>query len=318
MSKYNASVVRSILKRQSEPCNNRLCRPFGGLLKAGVLFLAAGMPLWWQTASAADEEPAMLRQLVERLSMTGERRMMRGVCDQGPIEVRNGVLSCAVCPSYTSSAGDKTGFTISEAIPGSFVAEREQEVLLNMEGCEPQSDLAGGMVLLRNTSSGWSRLQYQKGYRLRDCLKFRTVDKTHALLCNQSTFAQGSEIGEILWVSVTANDLQVKPLLRWYDNLNSNPRQLVTVFPARFQRSDFNQDGRSDVRILFRLREETIPEKYPGAVDAIDAGYEPAKPRLLGLIYLFDGKSLSLHKASQKDFDEIRTLLEKYVPAGKP
>lgn len=174
------------------------------------------------------------------------------------------------------------------------------------------------MVLLRQTGTVWSRLHYQKGYRLRDCLKFRTTDDMHALLCNQSTFAQGSEIGEILWVGLTADKFEAKPLLRWYDNVNSNPRHLVTIFPQRFQRSDFNQDGRSDVRILFRLRDETIPDKYMGAIDAIDAGYRLAKPRSLGLVYLFDGKSLSLHKESRQALDEINALLEKHLPADAP
>lgn len=297
---------------------SRVCHCLARMRVAGVLLLLVGMPLGWQTVSAADEEPSVLRRLVERVSMTGERLMIRSVCDQGPIEVQNGVPRCAVCPSYTSSAGDRTGFAIVEAIPGTFVAEREQEVLLNMEGCEPQSERGGGMVLLRRSASGWSRLQYQKGYRLRDCLKFRTSDETYALLCNQSSFVQGSEIGQILWVTVTAEGLQARPLLRWYDNINSNPRQLVTVFPARFQRSDFNQDGRSDVRILFRLREQSIPDKYAGAIDAIDAGYGLAEPRMLGLIYLFDGKSLALHKESRQALGEISTLLEKYLPADAP
>ena len=305
-------------KRQSARRSNRVCHSLARMRTVGVLFLLAGMPLGWQTVSAADEEPSVFQRLVERVSMTTERLMMRGVCDQGPIEMRNGVARCAVCPSYTSSAGDRTGFAIAEVFSGTFAAEHEQEALLNMEGCEPQSELGGGMVLLRRTGSGWSRLQYQKGYRLRDCLKFRTTDETSALLCNQSTFAQGSEIGQILWVTVTADAFQARPLLRWYDNVDSNPRQLVTVFPARFQRSDFNQDGRSDVRILFRLREQDIPEKYAGAIDAIDAGYGLAEPRVLGLIYLFDGTSLSLHKDSRQAFAEINTLLEKYLPADAP
>jgi hypothetical protein len=153
---------------------------------------------------------------------------------------------------------------------------------------------------------------------LRDCLKFRTTDETYALLCTQSTFAQGSEIGQVLWVKVAADGFEARSLLRWYDNVNSNPRRLVTVFPGRFQRADFNQDGRSDVRILFRVREQDIPEKFAGALDAIDAGYALAEPRLLGLIYVFDGKSLALHKDSRQALGEVNTLLDKYLPADAP
>lgn len=267
---------------------------------------------------AAGEVPSELRHRVERVPMTGERQMMRGVCDQGPVKVRDGVTRCAVCPSYTSYAGDKTGFEIAEVIPGSFTSGREQEVLLNMEGCEPKAELEGGMVLLQRTGSGWSRLQYQQGYRLRDCLKYPMVDERHALFCNQSTFSENGEIGQILWVIFTADEIQAMPLLRWYDNVTSNPRRLVTVFPASFRRYDFNEDGRNDVHILFRIREETIPENYAGAIDAIDAGYELDAPRLLGLVYIFNGKSVSLAEDSSETLVEFNKLLDKYIPVDAP
>lgn len=285
---------------------------------AKVLLLVAVMPIGLQTVLAAGKDSSVLRRLIERFPTTGERQMMRGVCDQGSIKVDDGVSRCAVCPSYTSYAGDKTGFAIDEIIPGTFAAVHEQEVLLNMKGCEPQSELGGGMVLLRRTDAGWSRLHYQKGYRLRDCMKFPMADERHSLFCNQSTVTRGGEIGQILWVSVTADEFQARLLLPWYDNVTSNPRQLVTVFPARFQRSDFNQDGRNDLHILFRIRKETIPEKYNGAIEAIDAGYELDPPRLLGLVYLFDGKSLLLDEGSSEAFAEINLLLEKYMPANVP
>ena len=244
--------------------------------------------------------------------------MMREVCDQGPIKVRDGVTHCVVCPSYTSSAGDKTGFKIVELITGTFTSGREQEMLLNMKGCESRSDLEGGMVLLRRSDSGWSRLHYQKGYRMKDCLKFPMLDERHALLCTQSTLGKSGEIGQILWARVTTDGIQTEPLLRWYDNVASNPRQLVTVFPVRFGRYDFNKDGRNDVHILFRIREETIPDNYAGAIDAIDSGYELDAPRLLGLVYIFDGKSLTLDEDSRETIDELNTLLDKYMPASTP
>ena len=284
----------------------------------GYFLLLAILTFCWQTVSVAGEEPSKLRRLVERVPMTGERLMMREVCDNGPIKRHDGVTRCAVCPSYTSSAGDKTGFTIVEVIPGSFTSGREQEVLLNMEGCESGKELGGGIVLLKRTGSGWSRLQYQKGYRLRDCLKFPMADERHALFCSQSAFDRHGETGQILWVRVTVDEIQAIPLLRWYDNLTSNPRRLVTVFPARFMRYDFNQDGHNDVHILFRVREESIPENYTGAIDAIDAGYELAEPRLLGIVYHFDGKSFSLNEDSSETLDEINALVTKYLPTDAP
>lgn len=285
---------------------------------AGLFLLVAGVSLCWQTASAADEQPSVLRRLVELVPVTGERQMMRGVCDQGAIKMRDGVIRCTECPAYTSSAGDKTGFAMVGVIQGSFSAGGAQEVLINMKGCESGADLGGGMVLLRYSGSNWSRVQYQKGYRLRDCLKFPMADERQALFCNQSSLGENGETGQILWVTVTSDTLQARPLVRWYDNVTSNPRRLVTVFPARFQRSDFNQDGYEDVHILLRIREEMIPDKYAGAIDAIDAGYELLEPRLLGLVYLFNGKSFALGEDSREALDEINMVLDKYLAAAAP
>ena len=67
-----------------------------------------------------------------------------------------------------------------------------------------------------------------------------------------------------------------------------------------------------------RLREEVIPDKYAGAFDAIDAGYELLAPRLLGLVYLFGGKSFSLDEDSREALDEINMLLDKYLPVVAP
>ena len=285
---------------------------------AGILLLLAGLSCCWQTASAAGEESSRLKRFVERVPMAGERLMMKGVCDQGQIKVRDGVTRCAVCPSYTSSAGDRTGFEITEIIPGAFASGHAQEVLLNMAGCESAADYGGGMILLRRTGTGWSRIQYRKGYRLRDCLKFPLKDERHALFCNQSMLDEDGETGRILWVRATADEFLATPLVRWFDNLNSNPRRLVTVFPTRFGRYDFNKDGRNDVHVLFRVRDETIPENFAGALDAIDAGYELETPRVLGLVYIFDGESLVPDEESRETLVELNALLDKYLRAPAP
>lgn len=318
MLMHRSSEAWGILKYRPWLKASCTLNPSRWMRAAGFLLLVAGIPLWWQTALAAGEEPSVLRRLIELVPVTGERQMMRGVCDRGPIKVRDGVTRCAECPSYTSHAGDKTGFAMAGMIQGSFTAAGAQEVLLNMKGCESGADREGGMVLLRHSGSSWSRLQYQKGYRLRDCLKFPMADERQALFCNQSSLRENGETGQILWTTVTTDTLQARPLVRWYDNVTSNPRRLVMVFPARFQRSDFNNDGYDDVHMLFRIRDELIPDKYAGAFDAIDAGYELLAPRLLGLVYLFDGKSFSLDEDSREALDEINMLLDKYLPMVAP
>ncbi|WP_455234588.1 hypothetical protein [Thiogranum longum] len=279
--------------------------------------LAASLSLWSLHSRAQEEAPA-LQRLVENIARPTQLIMLQAVCDQGKARIRDGVAYCEICPSYTSQAGDKSGFSISGITLGSFTKEREQEAWLNMQGCESEAGQGGGMVLLQQTASGWSRLNYQKNYRLRECLKFRTKNGTQSLLCNQSVITPSDERGEILWVNMSGKEFKAETLLRWYDNLKGNPRQLVSVFPYRFFRSDFNQDGRSDVRIMFRIREEAIPEKYAGAIDALGAGYKSASPKTLGLIYLFDGSALELDRSSLEASREIDQILARYLPKKAP
>lgn len=296
-------------------CIQGSIRLAGSVQSIAILLLLVCVSFWLPKLSIAGEETPLLRHLVKRVPVMGERQMLRSVCDQGSIKMYDRVSYCSVCPSYTSRSGDKEKFAIVDSVLGSFTSGHEEEVLLNMKGCESEANLGGGMVLLRHAGSGWSRLHYQKGSRLRDCLEYPMEDDKYTLICNQSVLRTEGEIGHILWVNASADGLQVKPLLRWYDNVTSNPRRLVSVFPSRFQRTDFNQDGYKDVHIMFRIREETIPQRYTGAINAIDAGYELDVPRILGMVYLFDGKSFALDENSIETLAEINALLSNYLPA---
>ena len=117
---------------------------------------------------------------------------------------------------------------------------------------------------------------------------------------------------------MTENKFSRTPLLRWYDNTATNPRELVSIFPYRFLRSDFNQDGRSDVRISFRIREQFIPEKYSGALHAINSGYKIDPPESLSLTYLFNGEALKLQKDSQENSARINQIVNKHLPTTDP
>lgn len=287
------------------------------LMLCGLASLVGIGPAW-SAASQGAGEPFLLRNLIDRLSSASETIMLRAVCDQGDIRIQNGTARCAVCPTYTTDAGATSGFEIVEATLGTFTEARKNEALLNMQGCESQSERGGGMVLLRETGSGWQRLQYRRGYRLRDCLKFRAATSIYPVLCNQSSYTQGTEIGELVWVSMEGNEFDTSTLMHWFDNMGSNPRQLVTVFPYRLLRSDFNQDGRSDLRILVRVRQADIPGNFAGALDALERGYRLPEPKVLTLTYLFDGLSLKLHKESRNAFEEITALLQKHIAAETP
>jgi hypothetical protein len=280
-----------------------------------ILILQAGCATWAQAANGME---APLRSVIEKFSNTKHLIMLRGVCDGGDIRASGKELGCSRCPDYTSSAGEKTGFLVTDILQGSFVRKHEQNALLNMEGCEPQSDLAGGMVLLTYTSNGWKRVSYLKGYRFEDCMKFPSSDGFRYLLCSQSSQAQGTSFGTLYWVSLENGDFSATPLLRWLDNVNSNPQHLLSIFPDRFFRSDFNQDGRGDIRIDVKIRNQEIPARYEGVIDAIESGFELADPEVIQIMYLFDGKSLVIGKEGKPGLERINGLVDGYESPPSP
>jgi hypothetical protein len=182
-----------------------------------------------------------------------------------------------------------------------------------MSGCESHAGASGGIVLARQQKKGWARVWYQPGHRLADCIGFRTKRNVQALLCNRSDTTQGVETGELVWVSLDEHGIKIESLLPWYDNIQSNPRDLVVIYPYRMFRSDFNQDGRADVRVMFNILEHCIPQKYSGALDAIDRNYQLPEPEKLGIIYLFDGSNLALHPTSESAADKVHTLWRKHT-----
>ena len=69
--------------------------------------------------------------------------------------------------------------------------------------------------------------------------------------------------------------------------------------------------GQNDLPVLVRGRDELIPDRYDGAIDAIDSGYELDRPMLYGLVYLFDGKQFTLDEGSKETLDETNALLDR-------
>lgn len=286
--------------------------------KLTATFFLISTVVLYSPFSNAEQKTSAFQNIISKVSRSGSLLMLQAVCDAGKTEFRDGIARCTACPSFTSAPAEKAGFKLANIVLGSFTQAREPEALLYMQGCEPDATVDGGIVLLQQTTKGWSRLQYQKGLGFTECLKFRTLDDVSNLLCNHSTLMDGNQAGKIFWIDMTENTFSRKLLLRWYENTSSNPRELVSVFPYRFLRSDFNQDGRSDVRISFRVREQFIPEKYSGALHAINSGYKIDPPESLSLTYLFNGEALKLQKDSQENSASINQIVNKHLPTTAP
>lgn len=280
---------------------------FAALLGSCCLLLA-GHPL--QAAESSGFTP----MVINRVSPSRQLTMLKAVCNEGSLGMENGVPVCRVCPAFTSQAGEEnSSLQINNVIEGAFTRPNAVEVLLDLEGCEPHSNMYGGAAVLEREAKGWKRSLYQPGFRAGECITFRTTDRSQALACNIVDMAQGIQIGEVNWVSLVDGKYQASNLLRWFDNIQSNPRRLVSVFPYSFMKSDFNQDARVDLRILVRLRDVQVPAKYPGAIEAIAAGHRFADPETVRLTYLFDGKRLDLSPDSIAGKARIDKLLEQHL-----
>ncbi len=250
---------------------------------------------------------------MDQVSITRQLAMLRAICDQGDVGIVDAVASCKVCPSYTSDAdASVTGLQISNVIEGNFTRSNVAEVLVDVDGCEPHSRMGGGAVILERVGKGWRRVFYQAGFRATHCIPFRTREQVQALACNIVDFSHGVQLGALNWIELKDGVYRATTLLTWLDNIQSNPRHLLSVFPYNFMKADFNGDGRVDLRVKFRLRDDRTPEQYAGMIDAIDAGYELPEPRTLQLIYLFDGMRLALAADSAAAKQSIDALLKSY------
>lgn len=250
---------------------------------------------------------------IDQVSITRQLAMLRAICDQGDVGIVDGVASCSQCPSYTSDADAAvSGLQISNVIEGNFTRSNAPEALVDVDGCEPSSNLGGGAVILERVGKGWRRVFYRAGFRPSHCIPFRTRDQVQALACNIVDFSHGVQLGELDWVELKDGEYRKTVLLTWLDNIQTNPRHLLSVFPYNFMKADFNSDGRVDLRVKFRLRDHMTPQQYAGMIDAIDAGHQLPEPETLQLIYLFDGSRLALQAESAPARQAIDALLKTY------
>ena len=277
-----------------------------------LLFLtgiASPATLFASDKAMTAQQEAPFDRIINRFSSARETIMMGAICDAGTLIAKKGKVSCLRCPSYTDQTGKSEHLTLEDIVTGTFAKPGSSEAILGLSGCGLGPEAAGGIALIRHGKEGWTRVWYQPGHRLSDCIKFRTIDNLQSLLCNRSVITQGVELGELVWVILNEFGLKIKPLLSWHDNIQSNPRDLVVIYPSRLFRSDFNQDGLIDVQVTFRILEHRIPPQYTGALDAINSNYRLPEAEKLRIIYLFDGQKLEVLPKSKPDVDRLKKLL---------
>jgi hypothetical protein len=258
--------------------------------------------------AAAAEKSGFAPVLMEKASVARQLDMLRAICEPDQVSLRDGVPTCAACPSYTSGAA--RGVQISNVISGNFTRPGVTQTLVDITGCEPGSGSGGGSVLLEHSAGGWKRLLYRAGLRSNECVRFRNIKQTLSLACNQHSVEDGIQHGKLMWLTLHAGKPVQHELLAWCDNSRGNPKRLLSVFPHRFMKSDFNADGRVDLQVSLRIRDETVPAQYSGLSDAVAGGYRLKEPQPLRLVFLFDGTSLVLSPDSEAGKARVDALLE--------
>lgn len=263
----------------------------------------------------AAEKSGLAPVVIEKVSVTRQLELLGAICEPGQVKLSNGLPVCRSCPSYTSGVG--TELRIVNTISGNFTHSGKNELLVDLNGCETNLASDGGSVLLQSGESGWSRTLYLPGFRSNECIRFRNMRLTLSLACSMSSLENGIQSGKLTWLNLFGGKPTHQTLLEWYDNSRSNPRLLRSVFPHRFVKADFNSDGRVDLQVNLRLREEEIPETYPGFVEAIESGYRIKKAEPLRIIYLFDGNTLIPAPTSEAAIKRIDGMIRR-ARAGDP
>ena len=93
----------------------------------------------------------------------------------GADNISGDAVGCQVCPAGTSRAGEETYNLITELHRGSFSAADQDELLADVQGCEPRVNGITGMYLLRTTSTNnsseqdYSVVSYYTGAQGRTC-----------------------------------------------------------------------------------------------------------------------------------------------------
>lgn len=273
------------------------------IVSIGFISLCSVLP-----EARAAESSSFAPIWIEKASVARQLELLQSICEPGQVIVRDGIPTCDSCPPYTT--GGPAGLRITNTIKGNFTHHDTGELLVDASGCEPATTYGGGSILLEEGKNGWSRTLYLPGFRSNECVRFRTIRKTISLACNMSSVDQGIQRGKFKWLSLRDAKPIQHDLFEWYDNSQSNSRRLVSIFPHRFMKSDFNSDGRVDLRVTVRVRDETIPTKYPNFVGAMSAGHRFRKATSLQLMYLYDGSTLLLAPDSEATSEEINILLE--------
>lgn len=91
---------------------------------------------------------------------------------------------CDVCPAGASSRSGQ--WDLNAAIPGHFVSQESEDVLLSGSGCEDHADGYGGSFLFTRSGGEWHLLNYAPARIANDCKKLNGSDGRDLLICEAS------------------------------------------------------------------------------------------------------------------------------------
>ncbi|MEM7735255.1 MAG: hypothetical protein AAF267_05635 [Deinococcota bacterium] len=116
---------------------------------------------------------------------------LEAIC--GADNISGDATGCQVCPASTDRAGEETYNLITDVYQGSFSTANQDELLVDVQGCEPRVNGITGMYLLRNTApvQDYDVANYYTGAQGRTCDAYTYPDGIDRLLCQGGAVFQG-------------------------------------------------------------------------------------------------------------------------------
>lgn len=244
------------------------------------------------------------------------RPVMEAVCEahSNLVDVSVGETSraaCVGCPAYTGLPKDER-LKIGSVYQGHFSSATAEEMILELENCEPEARGGGGTVLLRKNEKGWDRIAYHAGKRPLDCVSLTTTSGRDVLACHGTESNSDDRIFRTVNVwSVEGTVLSATELMKPLTGMGEgavNKGTCVAVEIAEFKKRD-----PASLQMTVIASKQKVPEGQA----CPERGTEEKRFVLEAPV---SDKGLKLSEQATKDLKELRKYLDgakaKKAPRG--
>ena len=211
----------------------------------------------------------------------------KAVCGDIKVVTIDHLLACKRCPEFTTYFEQSEPLILKAMVQGNFNSPEDRQTIVDTDGCESRSELYGGIAILQGYGKTLSRLNYQSGFRLNDCLKFRSSNDTDILVCNEQDHAQGHLFGQFSVFRFRDNTASSEVLQHWFVQ---EDKELV-IQPIAIEQGDINGDNFVDLTLQFSIQ------------------VDDSAAKTTTLAFLFNGQSFEIEAKHQ----EIKAILDEIL-----